>query len=72
MIKGTFLYPLILTWIHISVIPLGLLLFFLYCRGYGGGGLFMPVWFFIGHIKLRGPFGLMLHNITHRRLLKEI
>jgi hypothetical protein len=29
------------------------------------------VWFFIGHIKLRGPFGLMLHNITHRRLFKK-
>ena len=60
----------LLSWIHISVIPLGLLLFFPVFPG-AWWWVVYAVWFFIGHVKLRGPFGLMLHNITHRRLFKK-
>jgi fatty acid desaturase len=60
----------LLSWIHLSVIPLGILLFFPVFSGAWWWVAF-GIWFFIGHIKLRGPFGLMLHNITHRRLFKK-
>jgi len=60
----------LLSWIHLSVIPLGILLFFPVFPGAWWWVVF-GIWFFIGHIKLRGPFGLMLHNITHRRLFKK-
>ena len=68
--KRDFPFIHLLTWIHISVIPLGLLLFFPVLQGVWWWAVY-AVWFFIGHIKLRGPFGLMLHNITHRRLFKK-
>lgn len=60
----------LLTLIHLTVIPLGILLFFPVFQG-GLWWAVFAVWFFIGHIRLRGPFGLMLHNITHRRLFKK-
>jgi len=61
----------LLSWIHISVIPLGLALFIPAILPGAWWWVVYGVWFFIGHIKLRGPFGLMLHNITHRRLFKK-
>ena len=60
----------LLTLIHISVIPLGLFLFFPVLTGIWWWAAYL-VWFFIGHVKLRGPFGLMLHNTTHRRFFKR-
>jgi fatty acid desaturase len=60
----------LLGWIHILVIPLGLLLFFPVLQGYWWWIAYV-VWFFIAHVKMRGPFGLMLHNITHRRFFKK-
>ena len=60
----------LLVLIHLTVIPIGILLFFPVFPGIWWWVVF-AVWFFIGHIKLRGPFGLMLHNITHRRLFKK-
>jgi len=60
----------LLTWIHLSVVPLGILLFFPLFRD-GWWWAVYGIWFFIGHIRLRGPFGLMIHNITHRRLFRK-
>lgn len=60
----------LLTLIHLTVIPIGILLFFPLLSGAWWWVAF-GTWFFIGHIKLRGPFGLMLHNVSHRRLFKK-
>jgi fatty acid desaturase len=60
----------LLTLIHLTVIPLGIFLFFPFIPGIWWWAAF-AVWFYIGHVKLRGPFGLMLHNISHRRLFKK-
>jgi fatty acid desaturase len=60
----------LLTLVHLTVIPIGILLFFPVFTGIWWW-LVYGIWFFIAHIKMRGPFGLMLHNITHRRLFKK-
>ncbi|MDX1954777.1 MAG: fatty acid desaturase [Chitinophagaceae bacterium] len=60
----------LLTLIHLTVIPLGLILFTPLFQGYWWWIAYV-VWFFLAQIRLRGPFGLMLHNISHRRLFKK-
>ncbi|MBI1344528.1 MAG: fatty acid desaturase [Terrimonas sp.] len=68
--KRDFSFLKLLTLIHLTVIPIGILLFTPLFKGYIWWIVF-GVWFFLAQIRLRGPFGLMLHNITHRRLFKK-
>lgn len=60
----------LLTLIHLSVIPIAIILYTSLLQGIWWWMLFIP-YFFISQIRLRGSFGLMLHNITHRRLFKK-
>ena len=60
----------LLTQVHLTVVPIGILLFFPVFTGIWWWLVYV-IWFFIAHIKMRGPFGLMLHNVTHRRLFKK-
>ena len=60
----------LLVLIHLTVIPLGIILFTPLLTGVYWWAGFL-VWFFLAQVRLRGPFGLMLHNITHRRLFKK-
>jgi fatty acid desaturase len=69
--KRDFPFIHLLTGIHLSVVPLGIVLLIPGLLPGAWWWAVFAVWFFIGHIKLRGPFGLMLHNITHRRLFKK-
>lgn len=60
----------LLTWVHILVIPPGILLFFPVFNGVWWWVVLL-IWFYIAHVRMRDPFGLMLHNITHRRLFRK-
>jgi fatty acid desaturase len=60
----------LLATIHLVVVPLAILLYTPLLQGIWWW-LVMVCYFYISQIRLRGPFGLMLHNITHRRLFKK-
>lgn len=60
----------LLTLIHITVIPTTIILFTPFLPGLWWWLLFIP-YFYLSQIYLRGGFGLMLHNVTHRRLFKK-
>jgi len=60
----------LLLFINFSVIPLGILLFFPLLTGLVWWLVFL-FWFWLAQIYLRGPFGLMLHNIAHRPMFKK-
>lgn len=60
----------LLTKIHLTVLPAAIVLFTPLLKGIWWWALLGP-YFFISQIYLRGPFGLMLHNISHRRLFKK-
>ncbi len=60
----------LLTLIHITVVPAAILLYTPLLQGFWWW-LVLIIYFFISQIRLRGGFGLMLHNITHRRLFKK-
>jgi len=60
----------LLTKIHLTIVPLAIILYTPLLQGFWWWGV-MFVQFFLSQIKMRGSFGLMLHNITHRRLFKK-
>jgi hypothetical protein len=60
----------LLTYIHTTVLPMAVVLFTPWLQG-GWWWALYAVYFFISGIKLRGPFGLMYHNIAHRWLFKK-
>jgi fatty acid desaturase len=60
----------LLTKIHLTVVPVAIILFTPLLQGIWWWLLFIP-YFVLSQLLLRGSFGLMLHNITHRRLFKK-
>lgn len=60
----------LLTFIHLTVLPLAILLFTPLVSGIWWWLLY-AVYFYISGIRLRGPFGLMYHNLAHRRLFRK-
>ncbi len=60
----------LLTSIHLVVVPMAIFLFTPLLSGIWWWLAFL-VYFYISGVKLRGPFGLMYHNIAHRRLFKK-
>lgn len=60
----------LMTVIHLTVIPLSILLFTPILNG-GWWWLAYALHFFISGIKLRGPFGLFYHQMAHRPFFKK-
>jgi len=60
----------LLTQIHLTIVPLTIILYTPLLQGIWWWLLLVPQ-FMLSQIFMRGSFGLMLHNITHRRLFKK-
>jgi fatty acid desaturase len=60
----------LIAFIHLSVLPLAILLYTPLLTGVVWWLVYI-LYFFISGIRLRGPFGLMYHNLAHRRLFKK-
>lgn len=68
--KRDFSFIHLLTKIHLTVVPVAIILYTPLLQGIWWWLLFIP-YFVLSQLLLRGSFGLMLHNITHRRLFKK-
>ncbi|MCU0334234.1 MAG: fatty acid desaturase [Chitinophagaceae bacterium] len=60
----------LLSFIHLTVLPMAILLYTPLLTGVWWWLLY-AVYFFVSGIRLRGPFGLMYHNLAHRRFFKK-
>lgn len=60
----------LLTAIHILVIPLAIVLYTPLLNGWYWWIAYVP-YFYFSQLYFKGPFGLMLHCISHRRLFKK-
>lgn len=60
----------LLTAIHILVIPLAIVLYTPILNGWYWWIAYLP-YFYFSQLYFKGPFGLMLHCISHRRLFKK-
>lgn len=60
----------LLTAIHILVIPIAIFLYTPVLQGWQWWVLYIP-YFYISQLYFKGRFGLMLHNISHRKLFKK-
>src|SRR5512137_2566165 len=60
----------LMTIIHLTVIPISILLYTPLLQG-GWWWLLCALHFFISGIRLRGPFGLFYHQVAHRPFFKK-
>jgi hypothetical protein len=60
----------LLTHIHLLVLPLAIVLYTHLLSGWYWWIAYLP-YFYFSQIYFKGPFGLMLHCISHRRLFKK-
>ena len=60
----------LLTAIHILVIPVAVFLYAPVLKGWQWWLLYIP-YFYVSQLYFKGRFGLMLHNISHRKLFKK-
>jgi fatty acid desaturase len=60
----------LLTAIHILVIPVAVFLYTPVLKGWQWWLLYIP-YFYVSQLYFKGRFGLMLHNISHRKLFKK-
>jgi fatty acid desaturase len=60
----------LVTFIHLTVVPMAIILYTPLLNGVWWWLLY-ALYFFISGVRLRGPFGLMYHNLAHRRLFKK-
>jgi hypothetical protein len=60
----------LLTAIHILVIPIAILLYTPFLKGWYWWMAYLP-YFYVSQLYFKGRFGLMLHCISHRKLFKK-
>ncbi len=68
--KRDFPFILLLTRIHIFVLPVAIILYTHLLQGWYWWLLYIP-YFYVSQMMFKGPFGLMLHCISHRKLFKK-
>lgn len=60
----------LLTWIHVLVVPAGIILFTPLLQGWYWWALAIP-YFYVAQFYFKGRFGLMFHCICHRKFFKK-
>ena len=68
--KRDLVFIYLLTWIHVTVIVTGVLLFTPLFKGWIWWAVAIP-YFYISQFYYKGRFGLMFHCICHRKLFKK-
>lgn len=68
--KRDFPFIMLLTKIHLLVLPAAVILYTPLLQSWYWWLLYVP-YFYVSQMMFKGPFGLMLHCISHRKLFKK-